>query len=220
MIGTPLARKVLRLEYSLLRAPLRVLDSRLANRPRLHLPLERVLAASDATAGRLLGDPSLARRGETLREHADTAARAVALSTEAQQLREQAREVKEQGVAEADRKRNEARRTERQRVAEAVEQEEQAEREAEQRARDEANQKKQAAAARAEQRRNQASAARSATEKRVNARTERATAPAKSALKDAAKVKADADERRADADKLADLADTEKQTRREQAADR
>jgi hypothetical protein len=217
MIGTPLARRVLRLEYSILRAPLRALDARLTNRPRLHLPLERVLAASDATAGRLLGDPSIARRGELLREHADTAARAAALSGEAEQLREQASEVKERGVAEADRRRNEARRSERHRVADAVEQEEQAERDAQERARAEAATKKQAADARAQQRRDQASANRKATEKRVSARTERATAPAKSALKDAAKVKADADERRADADSLSALADTEKETRRQPA---
>jgi hypothetical protein len=220
MIGTPLARKVLRLEYSMFRAPLRALDARLASHPRLHLPLERVLAASDATAGRLLGDPSIARRGDLLREHADTAERAAALSGEAEQLRERASEVKERGVADADRRRNEARRSERQRVAEAVEQEEQAERDAEERARAEAATKKQAADARAQRRREQASAQRKATDKRVNARTERATAPAKSALKDAAKVKADADDRRADADALSDLADSEKGTRRKQAAKR
>jgi colicin import membrane protein len=216
MIGTPLAQKVLRLEYSLLRAPLGALETRLSRRPRLRLPLERVLAASDAAAGRLLGDSTIARRGETLREHADVAARAVTLSAEADQLRQEADEVRERGVAEADRKRNEARRTERQRVAEALEQEEQEEREAEARARAEAAEKKRAADARAQQRRNQATASRTAKDQQVRARTERATAPAKSALKESAKVKAAADERRADANTLSELADTEKQTRRKQ----
>ena len=91
MIGTPIAQKVLRLEYSLLRAPLGALDSQLTRRlpgdSRLRSTVERGLAGCDAAAARLLHDKALAKRAELSRRHADLAERSVVLDTCADELR-------------------------------------------------------------------------------------------------------------------------------------
>jgi hypothetical protein len=134
MIGTPLAQKVLRLEYKVLRAPLGALDARLArrlsDRSRLRLTVERGLAGADAAAGRLLNDDALLRRASMLRRHAETAEQAVEKSERAAQLRSAAEQSKEQSRSEAADKRTNARREERERVARARREEEQAERQA------------------------------------------------------------------------------------------
>jgi hypothetical protein len=217
MIGTPLAQKVLRAEYKVLRVPLRALDRGLGRRlpegSRLRHAIERGLAGADVAAGRLLNDDGLLRRGTVLHEHAETAQQAVRQAERAAELRAAAEQTEERARAEAAQKRADARRAERDRVARARRREQQAEREAAEQGRAEAARKKREVRKRANARSAQARQSRSVKDQRIAETTRRATAPAKATLKDAAKEKSAAATRRAQAGKLARLAETEKKTR-------
>jgi hypothetical protein len=191
MIGTSLAQKVLRAEYSMVRTPLGAIESgltsRLPARSRFRAAIHRGLANCDAVAARLTRDQSLTHRADLAMRQADTIEHSVSLSDQADELRDAALRRQE----EADRareKRTQAARQERERVARAQREEEKAKQEAESRAAAEAADRKKAAAQRASTRQQQAKKERAAQEHRVAERTQRASAPAKAALKDAAKA--------------------------------
>jgi len=73
---TTVPRNIAKLEYSAVRLPLTVLESRvfaryLPDESPIRLGLERFLGSLDGAAGRLLGDEAITRRGEALsrRDH-------------------------------------------------------------------------------------------------------------------------------------------------------
>jgi thiol:disulfide interchange protein len=217
MIGTSLARKVMEFQYKILRAPLQALDSQLGQRlhggSRLRIITERGLARADATAGRLLNADDLARHGILRFEHAETAERAAKEADRAGELRAAAEQTREQARTEAEQTRAKARREERERVARAGREAQQAKREAVNQARQEAAAKKREATKRAKAQTEQARQRRSAKDQQVAEKNQRAIAPATAALKEAAKGKSAASAQRAQADKLARLAETEKTSR-------
>ena len=221
MIGTPMTRKILRFEYTVLRAPWTALDAQLRRRlsdgSPLRLTLERGLAGYDTLAGRLLRDPQLVQRGDLLTRHAVAVEQAAARTAEAAELRAAAEQTEHDAAEAADAKRVAAQRRKQQRVAAALEQEQRAEQDAAAAARITAEAKKKQAAERANARKQAATAERTATQRQTSARTERATAPAKATLKDAAAQKTAAAERRSEARRLARLAEVEKHERQAQA---
>lgn len=83
------------LEYRALRAPAQLIQTKLVARylpaeSGLRLGVERALGTIDKAAGRLLDDPALVRRGESLCRHADVLETAVALEEKARLRREEA----------------------------------------------------------------------------------------------------------------------------------
>jgi hypothetical protein len=88
----PLA--VLRFQYQLVRSPLQVLEERVMARMDTEAPArlfyERSLGVLDATAGSVLGDPRLRKRGALLADRSDTLSRAAGLEAMATQKQQQA----------------------------------------------------------------------------------------------------------------------------------
>lgn len=75
MSATTLAKRAIAVQYTLLRAPVDALAQRVPRTSGIRYELERKLAALDATAGRILDDPALERRGEEVLESIETVER-------------------------------------------------------------------------------------------------------------------------------------------------
>jgi hypothetical protein len=220
MIGSSLTQKLLSSEYKLVRMPLGLLDTQLAQRlsprSRVRLTIERGLGTLDTRIGHLVADSELVERGALLRDHADFAEHAVEGYERAGELRREAEQAEEHARAEADQKRADAERQEQERIAQALREEQQAEQEAKRQARETAAAKRREARERAAAQEQKASQERAAKEQKVSARAQRATAPAKSTLHEAAKEKSAASQKRGQAAELSRLAETEKRSRQTQ----
>jgi hypothetical protein len=218
LINNSLIRKLVRVEYSLLRAPLatvnqRIVVRRFAEDSPVRLAVARALGVGDARVGQLIDDPELRQRGDALRHHSQLNARAAQLDGEAKDLRSEADHTQEQAEAQADEDREQAQQDEFARVAEALLAERQQEQTVGELADADEAEKKRQAELRAKHLVEEHEEERRTKQARIRRQKEAATAPAKAQLRDAAQTKAAATSRRKQADMLSDAATAESQTR-------
>lgn len=208
---------VLRFQYQLVRLPLQVIEDRVVARMGAETPgrlfYERSLGVLDATVGHVLGDPKLKKRGSALAERSDALSRAARLDAAATAKEEHADAELEAKSAKAAEDQEQAREAK----ARGVEQ-----------ARTEADQRKRAAADAAEKRADaakrqvddvaarrklSAEKAERVAQASIRADEQKANAVAESKLKDAQAKRGEAESKRAQAARVEQLADVEKQTR-------
>ncbi|BCI54037.1 hypothetical protein NIIDNTM18_33150 [Mycolicibacterium litorale] len=213
---------VLRFQYQIARFPLQMIEERVVARLDSEAPArllyERSLGMLDLAVGNALSAPDVEQRGAALIERSEALRRAAQLDETATQVRDQAdaelkstreKAEREQQQAEQDREREikQARQTASERKQNAVQN-------AQKRAADAKEQADQVAAQRvkaAEDARRQEEAVIKATEKSVEQM-------AQEKLDDAADKAGAAAAKRAQADRVEDLADTEKEKRRQERA--
>jgi uncharacterized Ntn-hydrolase superfamily protein len=210
-------RKLLTLPYRAYRAPLAVLDARVATRlpsesaPRL--VIDRVLGSYDQFAGRLLKDTSVYQQGAERIERTRKITDAVALERRAAERRATAESIAEAGEQQAEEKAEQAV----DHLAEGLDAAEETERRGKQaaaeRARSTAAQRKQAADAKASQRLKSVEQSVERTETAAQARTRRAQDTAKAKLSDVADERAEARSKRSDAAQLDSLVEAKKAER-------
>lgn len=220
MIATDLARKVMRLEYQAVRAPLQAVQSHLIRRylaedSALRLGLERGLGSLDAAAGRVLHDRGLAGRGESLQERTDTMSRAVELDADARQLELQAEQAAEEGAKAAAQRRRTAQSEQRERVAAAVEEKKRAQERATEAAATAAAIKQRRADARANSELQDVRQQRATKQTAAARKAQAAAAAARPKLESVAAERAGAAAQRADARTLSALAKNEQQKRQQ-----
>jgi hypothetical protein len=213
-----LSRSVLRVQYQIARFPLQLIEEQLVTRLDSEAPLrlfyERSLGALDAVAGNVLGVPALARRGATkiarsdeLRRAADLDAEADATIAQAESELKDARGAATQVVEDA--------RAEKARVAkQAQDTAEERKRAARETADKRANAAEKQADEAAAQRKGAADAAKRVEHAVIRADQKLAEADAQAKLDDAQDNRSVAARKRAEADRLEDLADEEKAKRR------
>jgi hypothetical protein len=213
-----LSRSVLRVQYQIARFPLQLIEEQLVTRLDSEAPLrlfyERSLGALDAVAGNVLGVPALARRGATkiarsdeLRRAADLDAEADATIAQAESELKDARGAATQVVEDA--------RAEKARVAkQAQDTAEERKRAARETADQRANAAEKQADEAAAQRKGAADAAKRVEHAVIRADQKLAEADAQAKLDDAQDNRSVAARKRAEADRLEDLADEEKAKRR------
>jgi hypothetical protein len=210
-------RTVASLEYSVLRAPAALVESKLIGRldeeSRVRLAYERALGSIDQVVGRLLADEKISRRGTALARRADVLETAVRLEEKAEQRKAAADEALREQKSAA----QEQRRTAEQDKADETRRLREQEKARKQAIKDQADAKEKAAAASARRKADaelQSERQRVAQqEARIEQRTEARTAASKAQLETAVERKSAADAERADADRLAKLAGAEKQRR-------
>ena len=215
IIDTPLA--VLRLQYRIVRFPLQMIEAGVVARMDSEAPArlfcDRSLGLLDAAVGNALGDWRLAKRGGARAERSDALRRAAQLDAAADQARQQ---------SSADLKAKTDTAIEEQQDARAAKELEvdQARSSAEDRkgAAEEAAAQRTAAAKKqaddvAAQRKNSAEAAKREKQARIRANEQKAAAAAKSKLDDAQARRTEADNKRAQADRVEELAGIEMQKR-------
>ena len=215
IIDAPLA--VLRLQYRIVRFPLQMIEAGVVARMDSEAPArlfcDRSLGLLDAAVGNALGDWRLAKRGGARAERSDALRRAAQLDAAADQARQQ---------SSADLKAKTDTAIEEQQDARAAKELEvdQARSSAEDRkgAAEEAAAQRTAAAKKqaddvAAQRKNSAEAAKREKQARIRANEQKAAAAAKSKLDDAQARRTEADNKRAQADRVEELAGIEMQKR-------
>ena len=209
---------VLRFQYQIARLPLQLIEDQVVARLRSEGPArllyERSFGALDATVGKLLGDPQLEKRGAALVERSNALSKAAKLDATATRNREQAdaklAATHDQVVTDI----NEARDATRRRAVQARTNAEQRKRAA-----DEAAEKRTVAAKKqadeaAAQRNKAAETVKRQEEAKIGAAEARATKAAESKLDDAQAKRSEAASKRAQADRVEELANIEKQKRR------
>jgi hypothetical protein len=214
-----LPRRIAAMEYAAFRFPLglierEVLVRRLPEEAPLRLRFERFLGALDTTAGRVLADDAVERRGEALTHRADLLEKAARLDREAETRRA---ELDDSLRAEEDEARQvKAEAEHQQRAMDAGAR--RSEQEAKQRARQAADTR--ARTAKAEADRTAARRVRAAEEAkrvehdRIDLEEKQATAAPKEKLADAQRKRIAAREQRVEADRLGQLAAAERRRRR------
>ena len=210
-------RTVAALEYKALRLPATVgasLVSRLDEESRVRLAYEKALGNVDATVGKLLKNEDLTRRGTALSRKAEVLETAVRLEEKAEQRKAAAGEaLREQKSAAA-----EQRRTAEQDKAQELRRLREQEKAAKKAVKEQADAQERAAA-QAVQTKAQASIAAERdrladTEARIEQRTAARTAAPKAQLSEAIERKQTADAERSAADRMAQLAEAERESRR------
>jgi hypothetical protein len=208
---------VLRFQYQLVRFPLQVLEewvvARMGTEAPARLFYERSLGVLDATVGSALGDPRLRRRGALLADRSNALSRAAALEAMATQKQQQADAELKATHDEAIEDQKQARAAKEHAVEEAhaaaAERKRAATEAAERRTAAAKHQADEAAA----RRKNAAEEAKREEQAAIRAAEEKARAAAKSKLDDAEAKRRDAASKRAQADRVEELADVEKQKR-------
>jgi hypothetical protein len=213
-----LSRAVLRVQYRIARFPLQLVEEQVVTRLDSEAPLrlfyERSLGALDAVVGNVLGVPALARRGTTKIVRSDKLMRAADLGAEADAT-----------IAQADSELKDARGAATQAVEDAraekarvVEQAHDIAEERKRAARETADQRANAAEKQADeaaaQRKGAADAAKRVEHAVIRADQKLAEADAQAKLDDAQDNRSVAARKRAEADRLEDLAGEEKAKRR------
>lgn len=214
---TDAPRAVFRLQYRIARIPLQLIEDRVVARMDSEAPArlfyEGSLGRLDATVGNALGDSALVQRGRALAKRSDDLGRAARLDESADRAKQQsAADLK----ATADRalaEQNDARAAKERAVEEARTSAEQRKREAADAAAQRTAAAKSDADEVAAQRTKAAEAAKRQEQSKVQAYEKRATAAANSKLQDAADRRDEASAKRAQADRIEDLAETEKRKR-------
>jgi hypothetical protein len=207
------------LEYKALRLPATLLEKQvvvrfLAEDSALRLGFEKALGTIDEKAGSLLGNDDLTTKGHALRRRSEVLGKAVELEAKAQARKESAEAKLKAGKQSAEQTREQARKAQREGVQEALREEQAEKRRVEQEAQarlaaerkrveDEARAKADAVTSQLE-----------AQEQRIDDVTKARTAAPKAQLGDAVAEKKAANAERAKADRLAKLAQDEKDSRR------
>jgi hypothetical protein len=206
-------------EYTVLRLPLTVVETQVVARlldeeSALRLAFERAVGTLDSNVGRLLGDADLTRRGAPHRRRADILEEAAQLDEKAAARKAQATATLREGKQGAEAQRAQAEHRA-EADAKALRTRQQAERRAAQdKAQAAAGAKAAAVERQAEARLDAEAEALDARVTTIEARAEARKAAPKAQLEDAVKVSQQATQERRTADRLGELADTEKASRR------
>ena len=215
-------RAVLRFQYRIARFPLQVIEERVVARMGSEAPArlfyERSLGLLDATVGSALGDARLAMRGGALAERGDALRRAAKLDATANQVREQSGVDLKAASDKAIEDQQNARAAKDRAVDDARTDAEERKRAVEEAAADRTAAAKKQADDMAAQRKNAAEAAKREEKARIRANEQKAAAAAKSKLDDAEARRNDANNKRAHADRVEALADSEKRKRQSERA--
>jgi len=213
-----LSRSILRVQYHVARLPLQVIEEQLVARldsdARLRLFYQRSLGLLDAVAGNVLGSPGLAQRGVNKIDASDKLMRAADLDAQANatiaQAGSEVREVR-RAATQAVKDAHAARAQDAKQARDTAEERKRA-------AREEADQRVGAATKRADetaaQRKGAAEKAKKVEHAVIRADETLAEVSAQAKLDDAQHNRGVAARKRAEADRLADLADDEKAKRR------
>lgn len=213
---------VLRLQYQVARFPLQVIENRVVARLDSEAPArlfyERSLGMLDLAVGNALGAPDVEERGAALVERSEALRRAAQLDATATQVHEQAeadlestREQAKRETQQADQDREEEKREARQTAAERKQN---AVHNAQKKAADAKEEADRVAAQRVES----AEAARREEEAVISATEKSIEKVAQTKLDDAADKAGTAAAKRAQADRVEELADTEKEKRQQERA--
>jgi hypothetical protein len=219
MNALTLPRKAAALQYKAWRLPATVVEkqlvsSLLADDSRLRLGYERALGSLDETAGRLFRDAELERRGTALRRRAQVLETATELEAKAQARKAEAEQTLESEKQRAREQREQAQQGERESVQQALADEQADKRRVSAKAKNREQTEKQRVEQQAQERKQAAERARKDEERRIAAEVEADTAAPKAQLDDAVELKRAADSERSQADRMAELADAEAQSRR------
>ena len=213
---------VLRLQYRIVRFPLQMIEERVVARMGSEAPArlfyERSFGLLDAAVGNVLGDFRLQTRGGALVERSDALGRAAKLDAAADKARQQSSTDLKAKSDKAIEDQQEARAAKDRDVAEARTAAEERKQAVEEAAAQRTAAVKRRADDVAAQRKNSAEAAKRDEQARIRANEQKAAAAAKSKLDDAQARRAKANGKRAQADRVEELADIEKQKRQAQRA--
>ena len=208
---------VLGFQYKVARLPFQLIEDRLVARMDAETPTrlfyERSLGAMDAAVGNVLGDAGLKKRGEALAERSDSLRRAARLDAAAARKEERAAadltSTLDNLTEKSKRARASANRDVQQAWTDAEERKNGAAQAAGERAEEEKHQADEVAARRT----NSVTKTKHVAQESIRAHENKATAAMQSTLEDAQAKQAEADQRRAQAQQVEQLADAEKQKR-------
>jgi hypothetical protein len=222
IMDAPLA--VLRFQYRIVRFPLQLIEERVVARMGTEVPArlfyERSLGLLDVAVGNALGDSRLEKRGGALAERSDALRRAAQLDAAANQVRQQSSADLKAKSDKAIEEQQNARAAKEREVEEARTSAEERKRAAEEAAAQRTATAKKRADDVAAQRHNSAEAAKRTEQARIRANEQKAAAAAKSKLDDAQARRIEANTKRAQADRVEELADAEKQKRQSARANK
>jgi len=222
IIDAPLA--VLRFQYRIVRFPLQLIEERVVARMGAEVPArlfyERSLGLLDVAVGNALGDSRLEKWGGALAERSDALRRAAQLDTAADQGRQQSGADLKAKSDKAIEEQQNARAHKRREVEEARTLAEERKRAAEETAAQRTASAKKRADDVAAQRHNSAEAAKRTEQARIRANEQKAAVAAKSKLDDAQARRTKANTKRAQANRVEELADAEKQKRQSARANK
>lgn len=213
---------VLRFQYQFVRFPLQLIEDRVITRMDSEAPgrllYERSFGSLDAAVGGVLGDSELAERGAALAKRSDVLARAARLDGAATQKEKRADETlkakRDQALEDLDA----AHETKQREVDEAAAAADDRKRAAVEEARNQAADVKQTADEVAARRTKSAETAKSEEQRRIRAAEQAQTAAADAKLKDAQDKRQKAASTRAQADRVEQLAEQEKEKRQSERA--
>ncbi len=214
-----LPKAVAALEYKALRLPATLIESQvvvrfLAEDSAVRLGFERAVGTLDEKAGTLLGNDQLASRGHALRRRTEVLGLAVELEAKAEARTEQADAKLRAVQADAEQTREQARKAQRDGVQETLREEQAEKRRVEQEAAARLKAEKKRVADEARAKAQAVTAQLDAQERRIEQTTAARTAAPRAQLSDAVREKKTADAERTKADRLAQLASDERETRR------
>ncbi|MCA1713303.1 MAG: hypothetical protein LC789_17340 [Actinobacteria bacterium] len=211
-------RTVAALEYKALRFPATLLQSQVVVRfldddSKLRLGFEKALGSLDEKAGSLLANEDLSNRGRVLRRRSEVLGKAVELEEVAEQRKAAAEATLREGSKKAERTREQAKQQQREGVQQALQEEQADKAKARREAKSKLDAEKSRVQAQTQAKVQAVTSQLDAQESRIDA-TERARTAAPTAqLTDAVQEKKTADAERRKAERLAQLAETEKQSR-------
>ncbi|GGG28280.1 hypothetical protein GCM10007304_47650 [Rhodococcoides trifolii] len=209
MSALTLPRRILRLQYTLVRLPWEVLEAKVISQMDSENPArvgyERVAGTVDGVVGAVLGDADLSKRGEAMRSAAYDRARASALDVEAERIRAEAKAQKEQTEAAAKARVEQAREEADDKIAKAADDEISDKIEAGRKATAKLEADRERADNIAQARIDAAEAEREAKLDEVEREKQEAEEPQKKVMKKAAAKAEAADDKREDAERLSDV---------------
>ena len=215
---TSIPRRLLRFEYWAARQPLAAVErgavSRLGTETSARLAFDRAVGSLDAFAGRLIRDEELQRKGQARRKQAILLGKAAAVESVAVARLADGEQTLESAQADAARRRQEAAERRQAGVAEARREQSESKQRAQQLARSTADSSKDRADERAKTRLRAAGSAQQTEQERIRGREQAAAEEAKGKLREAKGDRDKAHDLRSDADRLDELAQTEREQRR------
>jgi hypothetical protein len=220
IMDAPLA--VLRFQYRIVRFPLQLIEERVVARMGTEVPArlfyERSLGLLDVAVGNALGDSRLEERGGALAERSDTLRRAAQLDADANQARQQSNADLKAKSDKAIEEQQDARAAKKREVEGARTSAEERKRAAEEAGAQRTATAKKRADDVAAQRHNSAEGAKRTEQARIRANEQKAAAAAKSRLDGAQARRTEANTKRAQADRVEELANAEKHKRQSERA--
>ena len=214
-----LPRSVAAIEYKALRLPATLLQSQVVVRfldedSKLRLGFEKALGSLDERAGSLLANPTLSERGRLLRRRSEILGKAVELEAVADQRKQAAEATLREGRKKADKTRTEAQKKQKAGVQKALREEQAEKARIEREAAARVQAEKERVEAQAEAKVAAVTEQLDRQETRIDLTEKARTAAPKAQLEDALSEKQVADAERAKAERLAELADAEKNARK------